>query len=159
MLSIWPFGENMKNIVETAIAAGNFKTLVEAVKVAGLVDILSGPGPFTVFAPQDSAFAALPKGTVEDLLKDKTKLTEILKYHVVSGKHDLSELRRLSGMHGGLNKVKTLQGKELKISSTKSTAGSDEIETVMLENAIAIKPDILCSNGICHMIDKVLILK
>lgn len=149
----------MKNIVETAIAAGNFKTLVEAVKAAGLVDVLSGPGPFTVFAPQDSAFAALPKGTVEGLLKDKAKLTEILKYHVVSGKYDLSELRKLSGMHGGLNKVKTLQGKELKITSARSTAGSDEIETVMLENAIAIKPDILCSNGICHMIDKVLIPK
>ena len=149
----------MKNIVETAIAAGNFKTLVEAVKAAGLVDVLSGPGPFTVFAPQDSAFAALPKGTVESLLKDKAKLTEILKYHVVAGKHDLSELKKLSGMHGGLNKVKTLQGKELKISSARSTAGSDEIETVMLENAIAIKPDILCSNGICHMIDKVLIPK
>ncbi|HII95439.1 MAG TPA: fasciclin domain-containing protein [Candidatus Methanofastidiosum sp.] len=149
----------MKNIVETAIAAGNFKTLVEAVKAAGLVDVLSGPGPFTVFAPQDSAFAALPKGTVEGLLKDKAKLTEILKYHVVAGKHDLSELKKLSGMHGGLNKVKTLQGKELKISSARSTAGSDEIETVMLENAIAIKPDILCSNGICHMIDKVLIPK
>jgi len=153
------YGENMKNIVETAIAAGNFKTLVEAVKAAGLVDVLSGPGPFTVFAPQDSAFAALPKGTVEGLLKDKAKLTEILKYHVVAGKHDLSELKKLSGMHGGLNKVKTLQGKELKISSARSTAGSDEIETVMLENAIAIKPDILCSNGICHMIDKVLIPK
>jgi uncharacterized surface protein with fasciclin (FAS1) repeats len=153
------YGDNMKNIVETAIAAGNFKTLVEAVKAAGLVDVLSGPGPFTVFAPQDSAFAALPKGTVEGLLKDKAKLTEILKYHVVAGKHDLSELKKLSGMHGGLNKVKTLQGKELKISSARSTAGSDEIETVMLENAIAIKPDILCSNGICHMIDKVLIPK
>ena len=158
-MSVVLYGENMKNIVETAIAAGNFKTLVEAVKAAGLVDVLSGPGPFTVFAPQDSAFAALPKGTVEGLLKDKAKLTEILKYHVVAGKHDLSELKKLSGMHGGLNKVKTLQGKELKISSARSTAGSDEIETVMLENAIAIKPDILCSNGICHMIDKVLIPK
>lgn len=149
----------MKKIVETAIAAGNFKTLVEAIKTAGLVDVLNGPGPFTVFAPQDSAFAALPADTLTSLLKDKEKLTEILKYHVVSGKYDLSELKKLSGMHGGLNKIKTLQGKELKISSAKSTAGSDEIETVMLENAIAIKPDILCSNGICHMIDKVLIPK
>ncbi len=149
----------MKNIVETAIEAGNFKTLVEAVKAAGLVDVLSGPGPFTVFAPQDSAFAALPAGTVEGLLKDKAKLAEILKYHVVAGRHDLSELKKLSGMQGGLNKVKTLQGKELKISSATATTGSDQIETVMLENAIDIKPDILCSNGICHMIDKVLIPK
>ncbi|HOC77757.1 MAG TPA: fasciclin domain-containing protein [Methanofastidiosum sp.] len=149
----------MKNIVETAIGAGNFKTLVEAVKAAGLVEVLSGPGPFTVFAPQDSAFAALPKGTLESLLKDKAKLTEILKYHVVSGKHDLSELRKISGTQQGKNKVKTLQGKELKVSSAKSTAGSNEFETVMLENAVVIKPDILCSNGICHMIDKVLIPK
>ncbi|HPA49133.1 MAG TPA: fasciclin domain-containing protein, partial [Methanofastidiosum sp.] len=129
------------------------------VKAAGLVEVLSGPGPFTVFAPQDSAFAALPKGTLESLLKDKAKLTEILKYHVVSGKHDLSELRKISGTQQGKNKVKTLQGKELKVSSAKSTAGSNEFETVMLENAVVIKPDILCSNGICHMIDKVLIPK
>ena len=149
----------MKNIIETAIGAGNFKTLVEAVKAAGLVDVLIGPGPFTVFAPQDSAFAALPKGTLESLLKDKAKLTEILKYHVVSGKHDLSELRKISGTQQGKNKVKTLQGKELKVSSAKSIAGSNEFETVMLENAVVIKPDIKCSNGICHMIDKVLIPK
>ncbi|NPV50780.1 MAG: fasciclin domain-containing protein [Candidatus Methanofastidiosum sp.] len=149
----------MKNIVETAIAAGNFKTLVEAVKAAGLVDALSGSGPFTVFAPQDSAFAALPPGTVEGLLKDKAKLSDILKYHVVSGKYDLSELRKRSGMQSQMTKLKTLQGKELKISSAKSTSGSDEIETVMLESSVVIKPDILCSNGICHMIDRVLIPK
>ncbi|KYC45912.1 MAG: Fasciclin domain protein [Candidatus Methanofastidiosum methylothiophilum] len=149
----------MKNIVETAIAAGNFKTLVEAVKAAGLVEALSGPGPFTVFAPQDSAFAALPAGTVEGLLKDKAKLAEILKYHVVSGKYDLSQLRERSGMQSEMTKLKTLQGKELKISSAKATAGSDEIETVMLESSVVIKPDILCSNGICHMIDRVLIPK
>ncbi|MCC7573186.1 MAG: fasciclin domain-containing protein [Candidatus Methanofastidiosum sp.] len=149
----------MKNIVETAIAAGNFKTLVEAVKAAGLVDVLSGPGPFTVFAPQDSAFAALPAGTVEGLLKDKAKLTEILKYHVVSGKYDLSQMRERSGMQSEMTKLKTLQGTELKISSATATTGSDQIETVMLESAVVIKPDILCSNGICHMIDRVLIPK
>jgi uncharacterized surface protein with fasciclin (FAS1) repeats len=149
----------MKNIVETAIAAGNFKTLVEAVKVAGLVDALSGSGPFTVFAPQDSAFAALPPGTVEGLLKDKAKLADILKYHVVPGKYDLSELRKRSGMQSEMTKLKTLQGKDIKISSAKSTSGSDEIETVMLESSVVIKPDILCSNGICHTIDRVLIPK
>ena len=147
----------MKNIVETAIAAGNLKTLVDALKTAGLQDTLRGSGPFTVFVPQDSAFAALPKGTLESLLKDKAKSEDILKYHVVSGKYDLSELRSKSGMQSEMTKLKTLHGKELKISSAKSTAGSDEIETVMLENSVVIKPDILCSNGICHVIDKVLI--
>src|SRR6478672_3818106 len=75
-----------KNIVETAVAAGSFKTLVAAVQAAGLAETLSGPGPFTVFAPNDAAFAKLPAGTVEALLKDKAKLTAILTYHVVPGK-------------------------------------------------------------------------
>ncbi|HRS25275.1 MAG: fasciclin domain-containing protein [Candidatus Methanofastidiosa archaeon] len=149
----------MKNIVETAIAAGNFKTLVDALKVAGLLDTLSSSGPFTIFAPQDSAFASLPKDTLESLLKNKAKSEEILKYHVVPGKYDLSELRSKSGMQSQMTKLKTLQGGELKISSAKATAGSDEIETVMLENSVVIKPDILCSNGICHVVDKVLIPK
>lgn len=149
----------MKNIVETAIAAGNFKTLVDALKVAGLLDTLSSSGPFTIFAPQDSAFASLPKDTLESLLKNKAKSEEILKYHVVPGKYNLSELRSKSGMQSQMTKLKTLQGGELKISSAKATAGSDEIETVMLENSVVIKPDILCSNGICHVVDKVLIPK
>lgn len=82
-----------------------------------------------------------------------------MKYHVVPGKYDLSELRSKSGMQSQMTKLKTLQGGELKISSAKATAGSDEIETVMLENSVVIKPDILCSNGICHVVDKVLIPK
>lgn len=137
----------------------NFKTLVEAVKAAGLVEALSGPGPFTVFAPQDSAFAALPKGTVEGLLKDKAKLAEVLKYHVVSGKFTAAQLKTIAGAQQGKNKVKTLQGKELKVSEATATTGSDSIQTVMLENAVIIKPDIACSNGICHMVNKVLIPK
>jgi len=120
---------------------------------------LSGPGPFTVFAPQDSAFAALPKGTVEGLLKDKAKLAEVLKYHVVSGKFTAAQLKTIAGAQQGKNKVKTLQGKELKVSEATATTGSDSIQTVMLENAVIIKPDIACSNGICHMVNKVLIPK
>lgn len=87
----------MKNIVETAIAAGNFKTLVDALKVAGLLDTLSSSGPFTIFAPQDSAFASLPKDTLESLLKNKAKSEEILKYHVVPGKYNLQNLEVSQG--------------------------------------------------------------
>lgn len=88
----------MANIVETAVAAGTFKTLVAAVTEAGLVDTLSGPGPFTVFAPSDDAFAKLPAGTVEALLKDKPKLTSILTYHVVAGKHLAADVVKLNSV-------------------------------------------------------------
>ena len=131
----------MKNIVETAIEAGNFKTLVTAVQEANLVDTLSGTGPFTVFAPTDQAFAKLPPGTIEGLLKNKEKLTEILTYHVVPQK-----VMAQSVMH--LKSAKTANGRDVKI---------DTAQGVKVNNANVIKTDIECSNGVIHVIDTVLI--
>lgn len=133
----------MKNIVETAIEAGQFNTLVAAVKAAGLVETLSGKGPFTVFAPNDAAFAKLPKGTVEGLLKDKAKLTDILTYHVVSGKVMAKDVMKMKS-------VKTLQGGSLTI---------DTSDGVKVDGAKVIQADIEVSNGVCHMIDSVLMPK
>jgi uncharacterized surface protein with fasciclin (FAS1) repeats len=131
----------MKNIVETAIAAGSFKTLVAAVEAAGLVDTLQSKGPFTVFAPTDEAFAKLPKGTVESLLKDKVKLTSILTYHVVPGKIMSKDVMNLK-------KAKTVQGQDIKI-DTKSG--------VKINNANVVKADIEASNGVIHVIDTVIL--
>jgi uncharacterized surface protein with fasciclin (FAS1) repeats len=131
----------MSNIVETAVSAGTFKTLVEAVKAAGLVEILSGPGQFTVFAPDDNAFAKLPAGTVEGLLKDIPKLKDILTYHVVAGKV-------MSADAAGLKSAKTVQGKELRI---------DTEDGVKVDKAKVIKADIEADNGVIHVIDSVLI--
>jgi len=131
----------MKNIVETAIDAGSFNTLVAAVKAAGLVETLSGKGPFTVFAPTDEAFAKLPEGTVESLLKDKAKLTSILTYHVVSGKVMSKDVMNLK-------KAKTVQGQDIKI-DTKSG--------VKVNNANVVKTDIETSNGVIHVIDTVIL--
>ncbi|MFW9958916.1 MAG: fasciclin domain-containing protein [Candidatus Odinarchaeota archaeon] len=131
----------MKNIVETAIAAGSFKTLVAAVQAAGLVETLKGKGPFTVFAPTDEAFAKLPKGTVESLLKDKAKLTSILTYHVVSGKVMSKDVMNLK-------KAKTVQGQDIKI-DTKSG--------VKVNNANVVNADIEASNGVIHVIDTVIL--
>lgn len=130
----------MKNIVETAIEAGQFNTLVAAVKAAGLVETLSGKGPFTVFAPNDAAFAKLPKGTVEGLLKDKAKLTAVLTYHVVSGKVLAKDVMKIKS-------AKTLQGGSLTIDTT---------DGVKVNGAKVIQADIEVSNGVCHMIDSVL---
>ncbi len=133
----------MKNIVETAVAAGSFKTLVTAVQVAGLVDTLSGAGPFTVFAPTDEAFAKIPKETLDAVLADKAKLTAILTYHVVAGKVMASDVM-------GLTSAKTVQGGEVKIDTTYG---------VMINNAKVVKADIECSNGVIHVIDSVLMPK
>lgn len=133
----------MKNIVETAIEAGSFKTLVTAVKAAGLVETLSGRGPFTVFAPTDAAFARLPSGTVEGLLKDKKKLTAVLTYHVVPGKVMARDVLKLKS-------AKTVQGQEITI-NTKSG--------VMVDNAKVTKTDIECTNGVIHVIDSVILPK
>ena len=128
-----------KDIVDTAVSAGSFKTLVAAVKAAGLVDTLKGKGPFTVFAPTDEAFAKLPKGTVEDLLKpeNKDKLVAILTYHVVPG-----------SVKDGL-KAKTVQGQEVSF----KISGKD----VMIDNAKIVKTDIETSNGVIHVIDTVIL--
>jgi uncharacterized surface protein with fasciclin (FAS1) repeats len=131
----------MKNIVETAIDAGSFKTLVAAVEAANLVDTLTSEGPFTVFAPTDEAFAKLPEGTVESLLKDKAKLTSILTYHVVSGKVMSKDVMNLK-------KAKTVQGQDINI-DTKSG--------VKVNNANVVKADIETSNGVIHVIDTVIL--
>lgn len=130
-----------KDIVDTAVGAGNFTTLAAALKAAGLVDALKGEGPFTVFAPTDEAFAKLPKGTVESLLKDKEKLTAILTYHVVPGKVTAKDVV-------GLKSAKTLQGGELKI---------DAKDGVKINEAKVIQPDVMAGNGVIHVIDSVLL--
>jgi uncharacterized surface protein with fasciclin (FAS1) repeats len=133
----------MANIVETAIAAGSFKTLVTAVKAAGLVETLSGKGPFTVFAPTDDAFAKLPAGTVEGLLKDIPKLKSILTYHVVAGKVTAADVMKLTT-------AKTVQGQNVSI-DTKSG--------VKIEGANVVKADVMADNGVIHVIDKVILPK
>jgi uncharacterized surface protein with fasciclin (FAS1) repeats len=138
----------MADIVDTAVAAGNFKTLVTAVKAAGLVDTLKSKGPFTVFAPTDDAFAKLPKGTVEGLLKDIPKLKAVLTYHVVPGKVVAAEVSKLKT-------VKTVQGQELKIDAAKWHLHKN----IKVNDANIVKPDLVVDNGVCHVIDKVLIPK
>lgn len=130
-----------KTVVTVAADAGQFKTLVAAVKAAGLTETLSGKGPFTVFAPTDEAFAKLPKGTVEDLLKpeNKEKLVAILTYHVVPGKVLAADVTT--------GEVKTVNGKEL---SVKVTDGK-----VTVDKAKVVKTDILAGNGVIHVIDSV----
>jgi len=137
-----------KDIVDTAVGAGSFNTLVTAIKAAGLVDALKGPGPFTVMAPTDDAFAKLPKGTLEDLLRpeNKEKLASILKYHVISGEVPASTVLTLNG-----KTAKTLQGGEFPI------AVSGGKVQVGKEKANVTKSDIKCKNGIIHVIDTVIL--
>jgi uncharacterized surface protein with fasciclin (FAS1) repeats len=130
------------NIVETAVSAGSFNTLVAAVQAAGLVDALSGEGPFTVFAPTDEAFAKLPEGTVEALLNDIPTLTRILTYHVVAGKYLSTDVVKLDS-------VKTLEGSEIQI---KIMDGK-----VYVDNAMVSTVDIETSNGVIHVIDSVIL--
>jgi uncharacterized surface protein with fasciclin (FAS1) repeats len=133
-----------KDIVDTAVAAGSFNTLAAALKAAGLVDTLKGKGPFTVFAPTDEAFAKLPAGTVEDLLKseNKAKLVSILTYHVVPGAVSSGEVVKMTS-------AKTVQGQSLKI-STKDGG-------VMIDGAKVVKADVKASNGVIHVIDAVIL--
>jgi uncharacterized surface protein with fasciclin (FAS1) repeats len=133
----------MANIVETAIAAGSFNTLVAAVKAAGLADTLSGPGPFTVLAPTDEAFAKLPAGTVEGLLKDIPKLTAVLTYHVIAGKFMAADVIKLSA-------AKTVQGQSVTIAI---------INGVKVDGANVVKTDIETDNGVIHVIDSVILPK
>jgi uncharacterized surface protein with fasciclin (FAS1) repeats len=134
------------DVVDTAVAAGNFKTLVAAVQAAGLVDTLKGPGPFTVFAPTDEAFAKLPAGTVDDLLKpeNKDKLVAVLTYHVVPGKVMAADLA------GKETKAKTVQGSEVTINGTNG---------VTVDGAKVIQADIVVDNGVIHVIDAVILPK
>jgi len=131
------------DIVQTAVDAGSFSTLVAAVKAAGLVETLQGPGPFTVFAPTDEAFARLPAGTVENLLKpeNRGKLVAILTYHVVPGKVMSKDIT------GKKTKAKSVEGSEIAVDATSG---------VKVDNAKVIKADIETSNGVIHVIDKVI---
>jgi len=136
------------DIVDAAVAAGNFNTLVTAVKAAGLVDTLKSPGPFTVFAPTDDAFSKLPAGTLDMLLKDIPKLKSILTFHVVEGKlmtSDLDEHEYLQALQGG----------ELKIDNKRWHLHRN----MKINDANIITPDIAVDNGVCHAIDKVLMPK
>ena len=130
------------DIVDTAVAAGNFKTLVTALKAAGLVDTLKGPGPFTVFAPTDEAFAKIPKADLDKLLANKAKLKSVLTYHVVPGKVMSTDIKP--------GKVKSVQGAQLTI----STAGG-----VMVDKAKVVAADVAADNGVIHVIDTVLMPK
>jgi uncharacterized surface protein with fasciclin (FAS1) repeats len=130
------------DIVDTAVAAGSFKTLATALTAAGLIDTLKGPGPFTVFAPTDEAFAKVPKADLDALLKDKAKLTAVLTYHVVPGKVMAKDVRA--------GKVKTVQGSEMTISTSSG---------VMVDGAKVVKTDIAADNGVIHVIDSVIIPK
>jgi uncharacterized surface protein with fasciclin (FAS1) repeats len=134
----------MKNIVQVAIDAGSFNTLVAAVEAAGLVETLSGPGPFTVFAPTDAAFAKLPAGTIDALLLDKDKLTSILTYHVVSGKVMAADLVKSNGAT-----PKTVNGLPLDI-----VVRGDK---VYVNGTQVVTADVQASNGVIHIIDAVLL--
>ena len=131
------------DIVDTAVGAGSFKTLVAAVQAAGLVDTLKGAGPFTLFAPSDEAFAKLPAGTVEDLLKpeNKDKLVAILTYHVVPGKVMAADVAGKETM------AKSVQGGEIKVNGTNG---------VMVNDAKVVQADIVADNGVIHVIDAVI---
>jgi len=132
-----------KDIVDTAVAAGSFKTLATALQAAGLVETLKGAGPFTVFAPTDEAFAKIPKADLDALLKDKAKLTAVLTYHVVAGKVMAADVVKLTS-------AKTVQGSSVKI---------DASNGVKVDNAKVVKADIVASNGVIHVIDTVILPK
>jgi uncharacterized surface protein with fasciclin (FAS1) repeats len=143
-LSLFNVNAMEKDIVDTAVSAGNFTTLVAAVQAAGLVDTLKSEGPFTVFAPTDAAFAALPAGTVENLLKpeNKDQLIAVLTYHVIPGKV-------MSGDIAGKSlEVKTVQGSMVDVNAT---------DGVMVDGATVVAADIEASNGVIHVIDQVIL--
>ncbi|WP_374567100.1 fasciclin domain-containing protein [Ideonella sp.] len=133
-------GAQAKDIVDTAVSAGQFKTLATALQAAGLVDTLKGPGPFTVFAPTDEAFAKIPKAQLDALLADKAKLTAVLTYHVVAGKVMAADVKA--------GPVKTVQGKDLTVATGPA---------VMVNNAKVVKTDIVADNGVIHVIDTVVL--
>jgi uncharacterized surface protein with fasciclin (FAS1) repeats len=141
-LALAAAGAHAKDIVDTAVAAGDFKTLATALDKAGLVQTLKGKGPFTVFAPTDAAFAKVPKAQLDALLADKAKLTQVLTYHVVPGKVMAADVKA--------GKVKTVQGGELNV----STSGG-----VTVDNAKVVKTDIVADNGVIHVIDSVVMPK
>ena len=134
----------MNTLIDVAVADGHFKTLATALTAAGLIDTLKGDGPFTVFAPTDDAFAKLPAGTVDGLLKDIPKLTAILKYHVLAGKVAASDVMKLDG-----KTAITLNGAALKVSTTGGVKLNGKVNVT--------KTDVAASNGLIHVIDEVLL--
>ncbi len=142
VLSFAALSAQSKDIVDTAVGAGTFKTLAAALTAAGLIDTLKGAGPFTVFAPTDEAFAKIPKAQLDALLADKAKLTAVLTYHVVSGKVMAKDVKA--------GKVKTVQGSDLSI----GTAGG-----VTVDGAKVTATDIVADNGVIHVIDSVVLPK
>ena len=132
---------SQKDIVDTAVAAGSFKTLATALKAAGLIDTLKGPGPFTVFAPTDEAFAKIPKADLDALLADKAKLTKVLTYHVVAGKVMAADVMKIK-------EAKTVEGHMVKI---------DTSNGVKINGANVVKADVEASNGVIHVIDSVIL--
>jgi uncharacterized surface protein with fasciclin (FAS1) repeats len=141
-LSLAAISAQAKDIVDTAVAAGNFKTLAAALTAAGLVDTLKGPGPFTVFAPTDAAFAKIPKADLDALLADKAKLQAVLLAHVVPGKVMSSDVKA--------GKAKTAQGYELTVATTGG---------VTVDAAKVTAVDIVADNGVIHVIDTVVVPK
>ncbi|MES2715188.1 MAG: fasciclin domain-containing protein [Pseudomonadota bacterium] len=141
-LSLAALGVQAKDIVDTAVSAGNFKTLATALGAAGLVDTLKGKGPFTVFAPTDAAFAKVPKADLDALLADKAKLTKVLTYHVVPGKVLAKDVKA--------GKVKTVQGSEITVGTTGG---------VTVDGAMVTATDIMADNGVIHVIDSVIMPK
>lgn len=132
-----------KDIVDTAVSAGQFNTLATALQAAGLVDTLKGPGPFTVFAPTDEAFAKIPKADLDALLKDKAKLTAVLTYHVVPGKVMAKDVKA--------GALKSVEGSPITVAATGNK--------VMVDNATVTKTDINADNGVIHVIDSVIVPK
>jgi uncharacterized surface protein with fasciclin (FAS1) repeats len=141
-LSLAALGAQAKDIVDTAVGAGNFKTLAAALTAAGLIDTLKGKGPFTVFAPTDAAFAKVPKADLDALLADKAKLTAVLTYHVVPGKVMAKDVKA--------GKVKTVQGSEITVATTGG---------VTVDGAKVSATDIVADNGVIHVIDSVIMPK
>ncbi|MEQ8967305.1 MAG: fasciclin domain-containing protein [Azospirillaceae bacterium] len=141
-LALGATGATAADIVDTAVEAGSFETLVTAVQAAGLVETLKGEGPFTVFAPTDEAFAALPEGTLEALLEDTEQLTAVLTYHVVAGEVMAADVV-------GLDTAETVNGDTIDI-----TVDGD---TVMVDQATVIQADVMADNGVIHVIDQVIL--
>lgn len=141
-LALSALSAQAKDIVDTAVAAGDFKTLAAALERAGLVQTLKGPGPFTVFAPTDAAFAKIPKDQLDALMADKAKLVSVLTYHVVPGKVMAQDVKA--------GKVKTVQGSALTVSTS---------DGVQVDAANVVKTDIAADNGVIHVIDSVVIPK
>ena len=144
MVSSAPRAQGTKDLVDVAVAAGSFKTLVAAVQAAGLVDVLKRPGPLTVLAPTDEAFAKIPKADLDALMKDKVKLSAVLQYHVLTGNVSAADLKSMKDFG-------TAQGGRIQISASGNT--------LKINNATVVKPDVPASNGVIHVIDTVLLPK